>query len=299
MLADAAEAAGVRRYLMISAMGTDRADPDSDDVFQVYLRAKQAADDYLRSSDLDWTIVKPGRLTDDVPTGQVQVGKLERGSVTRGDVAHVLAEVLEAENTIGKTFDVLNGDVAGRRGDRQALARLSSATTLTSFGARTITLRTCLPSSARCTASSARAAASRSASLMSGETSRRARSLPCTWTIAVTESSTSSASSTTGQPARATVGSWPSRSHISSAVYGATSDSRMATASAASRTAGSAGPQPESIALRVAFTSSIVRATITLNRCDSTSSAASCTRVVGDLAQRQVAAVAARCPAPR
>ncbi len=55
--------------------------------------------------------MKPGRLTDDVPTGQVQVGKLERGSVTRGDVAHVLAEVLEAENTIGKTFDVLNGDV--------------------------------------------------------------------------------------------------------------------------------------------------------------------------------------------
>ncbi len=111
MLADAAQAAGVRRYLMISSMGTDSADPDSDDVFQIYLRAKQAADDYLRSSGLDWTIVKPGRLIDDVPTGQVQVGDLERGSVTRGDVAHVLAEVLEADNTIGKTFDVLNGDV--------------------------------------------------------------------------------------------------------------------------------------------------------------------------------------------
>ena len=63
MLADAAEAAGVRRYVMVSAMGTDRADPDSDEVFQVYLRAKKAADDDLRSRDLDWTVVRPGRLT--------------------------------------------------------------------------------------------------------------------------------------------------------------------------------------------------------------------------------------------
>ena len=74
MLADAAEAAGVRRYVMVSAMGTEQADPDSDEVFQVYLRAKQAADDDLRSRDLDWTVVRPGRLTDDVPTGQVQLG---------------------------------------------------------------------------------------------------------------------------------------------------------------------------------------------------------------------------------
>jgi uncharacterized protein YbjT (DUF2867 family) len=110
MLADAAEAAGVRRYVMVSAMGTEQADPDSDEVFQVYLRAKQAADDDLRSRDLDWTVVRPGRLTDDVPTGQVQLGTLERGSVTRGDVAHVLAEALAHDNTIGKTFDVLNGD---------------------------------------------------------------------------------------------------------------------------------------------------------------------------------------------
>ena len=71
MLADAAEAAGVRRYVMVSAMGTESADPDSDDVFQVYLRAKQAADDDVRARDLDWTIVRPGRLTDDVPTGRV------------------------------------------------------------------------------------------------------------------------------------------------------------------------------------------------------------------------------------
>ena len=120
MLADAAAAAGVRRYLMISAMGTDTADSDSDDVMQIYLRAKQAADDDIRSRDLDWTIVKPGRLTDDVPTGHVQLGDLEPGSVTRGDVAHVLAEVVESGNTIGKTFDVLGGDEPVK----QAVAKL-------------------------------------------------------------------------------------------------------------------------------------------------------------------------------
>jgi uncharacterized protein YbjT (DUF2867 family) len=78
LLADAAEQTGVRRYLMISSMGTDKADPDSDDVFQVYLRAKKAADDDLRARDLDWTIVRPGRLTDEPAGGRVQVGTLDR-----------------------------------------------------------------------------------------------------------------------------------------------------------------------------------------------------------------------------
>lgn len=110
MLADAAETAGVRRFLMVSSMGTGSADPDSDDVFQVYLRAKAAADDDLRARDLDWTVVRPGRLTDDDPTGLVRLGTLERGAVTRGDVAAVLAAALTADNTFGKTFDVLAGD---------------------------------------------------------------------------------------------------------------------------------------------------------------------------------------------
>src|SRR5665811_1795181 len=93
----------------------------------------------------------------------------------------------------------------------------------------------------------------------------------------VTVSSTSSAGSTSGQPARATVGAWPSSDHISSARYGVYSESRIATASTASRTAGSAAPTPVSIALRVALTSSITRATTTLNLNDSTRIAASCT----------------------
>ena len=110
LLADAAEQADVRRYVIVSSMGTDDADPDSDDVFQVYLRAKKAADDDLRSRDLDWTVVRPGRLTDDPPTGRVQVGKLQRGSVTRADVATVIATALSSDATIGKTFDVLEGE---------------------------------------------------------------------------------------------------------------------------------------------------------------------------------------------
>jgi len=110
LLAEAAEQAGVRRYVIVSSMGTDSADPDSDEVFQVYLRAKKAADDDIRSRDLDWTVVRPGRLLDDPPTGRVQVGSLSRGSVTRADVAAVIAETLSTDATIGKTFDLLEGE---------------------------------------------------------------------------------------------------------------------------------------------------------------------------------------------
>lgn len=109
LLADAAEQAGVRRYVMVSSMGTDKADPDSDEVFQVYLRAKKGADDDLRARDLDWTVVRPGRLTDDDGAGRVQVGVLPRGEVPRADVAAVLAAVLSTDSTIGATFDLLAG----------------------------------------------------------------------------------------------------------------------------------------------------------------------------------------------
>jgi uncharacterized protein YbjT (DUF2867 family) len=109
LLADAAEQAGVRRYVMVSSMGTDKADPDSQDVFQVYLRAKLAADEDLRARDLDWTVVRPGRLTDDPGAARVQVGTLERGEISRADVAAVLASVLSTDSTIGSTFDLLAG----------------------------------------------------------------------------------------------------------------------------------------------------------------------------------------------
>ena len=111
LLADAALSAGVRRYVMVSAIRVDEADPDSDDVFQVYLRAKSAADAYVRDQDLDWTIVRPGRLTDDPATGLVRLGPdVDYGEVPRADVAAVLLGVLDDPATAGKQFNVVGGD---------------------------------------------------------------------------------------------------------------------------------------------------------------------------------------------
>lgn len=110
LLADAAERAGVRRYLMISSMGTDRADPSSEDVFQVYLRAKAAADEDLRGRDLDWTIIAPGGLTDDEPTGRVTLDPAARPrQVPRADVAHALVAALDEPATIRRQFTLLTG----------------------------------------------------------------------------------------------------------------------------------------------------------------------------------------------
>src|SRR5690606_23104910 len=92
LLADAAEPAGVQRIVVVSAMSSDDFDPESDDVFQVYLRAKSEADADIRARTLDWTIVRPGSLTDDEPTGRVEVGDtVPRGEIPRADVAAVLA----------------------------------------------------------------------------------------------------------------------------------------------------------------------------------------------------------------
>jgi uncharacterized protein YbjT (DUF2867 family) len=108
-LADAAASQEIRRYLMVSAIGANRPERWTDQM-RPYYEAKADADEYVRDSGLDFTIVRPGRLTDDPGTGQVQVAEtLEGGgSVTREDVAAVLAECLTAENTIGKSFDLLN-----------------------------------------------------------------------------------------------------------------------------------------------------------------------------------------------
>lgn len=112
LLADAAERAGVRRYLMVSSMGTDQADPTSDDVFQVYLRAKKAADDDLRARDLDWTIVQPGRLTDEPGTGQVTLDPTAQPrEIPRADVAHALVAALDSPATIRKQLTLLSGPV--------------------------------------------------------------------------------------------------------------------------------------------------------------------------------------------
>lgn len=109
-LMEAAEAAGVSRYVMISAMGT-KDPPGGDDVFSVYLRAKARADAALMASGLAWTVVRPGRLSDDPETGRVRIAEdLPRGRIPRADVANLLVAVLDEPATAGKAFDVLSGD---------------------------------------------------------------------------------------------------------------------------------------------------------------------------------------------
>lgn len=105
----ATRAAGISRYVMVSSMG---ADPDAEgEGFAVYLRAKGRADAELEASGLDYTIVRPGRLTDDPGSGLVRVGeRVERGDVPRDDVAAVLAACLAEPGTVGRTFGLVAGE---------------------------------------------------------------------------------------------------------------------------------------------------------------------------------------------
>ena len=109
-LVDAAEAEGVDRFVMLSAMNADEPENSPDGLYD-YLVAKQAADEYLQSSDLTYTIVRPGALTNDAATERVKTArKLDRGEITRADVAHVLVAALDTESTYGTTFELLEGE---------------------------------------------------------------------------------------------------------------------------------------------------------------------------------------------
>jgi uncharacterized protein YbjT (DUF2867 family) len=108
----AAKQAGVDRYVIVSSMGAN-AEARGDDTFSAYLRAKGRADEAVRSSGLDATIVRPGGLTNDAGTGRVRLGEsVPRGQVTRDDVAAVLVAVLDSPNTIGRTVGLIGGDTA-------------------------------------------------------------------------------------------------------------------------------------------------------------------------------------------
>jgi uncharacterized protein YbjT (DUF2867 family) len=106
----AATAAGTPRYLMISAVGAEHP-PDGDDVFSVYLQAKAEADEAVKASDRAWSIVRPGRLTDNPGTGRVRIETTPfRGSVPRNDVAAVLMRLLHDPRTARKLLYVNGGD---------------------------------------------------------------------------------------------------------------------------------------------------------------------------------------------
>ena len=111
LLADAAVIADIRRYVMISAMSADSFEPDSDDVFQVYLRAKSEADSAVRQRDLDWTIIRPGALTDDPGTGLVHLAESTgRGSIPRADVAQLVYYSLVDGVGLHAQFEAIEGD---------------------------------------------------------------------------------------------------------------------------------------------------------------------------------------------
>jgi nucleoside-diphosphate-sugar epimerase len=109
-LLDAARAVGTDRYVIISSVGAERP-PPGDEPFSVYLQAKAAADAAVAASDRAWTIVRPGRLTDEPGTGRVRVqADAFRGEVPRDDVAAVLAAVLAEPRAAGATLYVNGGE---------------------------------------------------------------------------------------------------------------------------------------------------------------------------------------------
>jgi len=120
-LMEAAQRNGVRRYLMLSSMGAG--DPeDGSEAMQPYLFAKARADERLQMSDLDYTIIRPGSLTDEEGTGSIEATEHlgGRGEISRDDVARTFAEALELENTYHKTFEILGGEAQ----IREALERI-------------------------------------------------------------------------------------------------------------------------------------------------------------------------------
>ncbi len=120
-LIEAAKEHGARRYVMVSAMGA--ADPEAgSEAMQPYLFAKARADASLQESGLDYTIVRPGSLTDDPGDGTVEAAPSlgKRGEIPREDTARTIVAALKAQNTYGKTFEVLSGDTPVE----EAIARL-------------------------------------------------------------------------------------------------------------------------------------------------------------------------------
>ncbi|MEU6641433.1 NAD(P)H-binding protein [Saccharomonospora sp. NPDC046836] len=113
LFAQAAEQAGVRRFVQVSSMGTTSpVDPNAvGEVFAAYLHAKTAAEQDLRARDLDWTILRPGRLTDDPGTGLVHLAEsVPRAQVPRDDVAAVLVELLADDVAVGRVLELTSGD---------------------------------------------------------------------------------------------------------------------------------------------------------------------------------------------
>lgn len=108
----AARTAGIRRFVQVSAINVDAApDPDRGEVWTAYVQAKRDADAALRETELAWTILRPGSLTDSAGTGLITLGEdLRSGQISRTDVATVVAVALDNDATIGRQWDLVGGD---------------------------------------------------------------------------------------------------------------------------------------------------------------------------------------------
>lgn len=110
LLLRAATEAGIPRFVIVSSVGAEDP-PPGDEVFSVYLRAKAQADEAVQASDRAWTVLRPGRLTDDPGTGRARIDATPyRGEVAREDVASVLAGLLVDPRANGRTLYVNGGD---------------------------------------------------------------------------------------------------------------------------------------------------------------------------------------------
>ena len=113
---EAAVRVGAERFVIISSMGAEDP-PDDNENFSVYLRAKHDADTAVSAaserSALTHTIVRPGKLTDDEPTGTVQLAEhADRAEISRSDVAEVLAELIDSGSGRDLTFELVSGPTA-------------------------------------------------------------------------------------------------------------------------------------------------------------------------------------------
>ena len=106
---EACKHVGIKRFVQVSAMAVDDPIPeDASPVWRAYIEAKRAADEALRASDLDWTILRPGWLTDDPGTRRVMIGRdVPEGDIPRADVAAVIVAVLDNDGTIGRQWELV------------------------------------------------------------------------------------------------------------------------------------------------------------------------------------------------
>ncbi|MFD2533296.1 SDR family oxidoreductase [Gracilimonas halophila] len=113
---DEAEEAGVNRFIMVSALKANRDEDLWSEAMQHYYEAKSAADEHLRNTDLDYTVLMPGRLTNEPGTGKVELSNhienIEGRTITRDDVAVVIAELIDSPATFGKSLDLLQGETS-------------------------------------------------------------------------------------------------------------------------------------------------------------------------------------------